>query len=104
MINKLIARAAPLIAFLIVSPAARADAWCTLWKNAQMCASVEDFQIFAKRTCLQALAKENPTFEESIALHGDCQAAKTMADKAASARVAHERAIAAQKELEAMPR
>jgi hypothetical protein len=103
--SKPIARALPLIALLIALPvAARANPWCTLWKNQQMCVSVEDFQIFAKRTCLQAQTKENPTAEESMALHGDCQAAKNIASKAEAATAAHERAVAAQRELNAMPR
>jgi len=90
---------------LIALPvAATAEPFCAVWKNQQMCASVEDFQLFAKRICLQAQAKENPTIDESIRLHTDCQAAKILADKAASANARHERAIAPQKELDAMPR
>jgi hypothetical protein len=83
--------------------AAWADPWCAQWKNQQMCDSFEDFQIFANRVCLQAQAKENPTVDESIALHTDCQAAKNLAHKAELAKMRHERAIAAQRELDALP-
>jgi hypothetical protein len=100
---RIIAGAFVSMALLTAFPAA-ADSWCTLWKNQQMCVSVEDFRIFAKRTCLQARARENPTAEESIALHRDCEAAIIMANKAEQAKAAHERALAAQKELDAMPR
>jgi hypothetical protein len=105
LMSKLIARTLPLIvSFMMLSAAARADSWCTLWKNQQMCGSVEDFQNFARRICLQALAKENPTVEESMALHGDCQAATVMVSKAEAAKTAHERAAAAQKQLDGMQR
>jgi hypothetical protein len=103
-IDKLSARALLLIGLLTALPvAASADPWCAPWKKQQMCASVEDFQIFANRICLQAQAKENPTVDESITLHTDCQAAKNLAHKAELARTRHERAIAAQRELAAMP-
>ena len=47
-IDKLSARALLLIGLLTALPAAAwADPWCAPWKNQQMCASVEDFQIFA---------------------------------------------------------
>ncbi len=105
MINKLIARTVLLIGILIMLPSVvRADPWCTQWKSQPMCASLEDFQTFANRICLQAQAKENPTVDESIALHTDCQAAKTLANKAELAKTRHERAVAAQRELAAMPR
>jgi hypothetical protein len=84
--------------------AAGADPWCTLWKNQQICGSVEYFQMLAKRTCLQAQAKEGATVDESIVLHGDCQAAKETVNKIELVVSAHERAVAAQKELDAMPR
>ena len=84
--------------------AAGADPWCALWKNQQMCGSVEYFQMFAKRTCLQAQAKEGATVDESIVLHGDCKAAKAMITHIELSISAHERAVAAQKELDAMPR
>ena len=104
-INKLIAYASPLIGLVIAPPdAARADPWCAQWKNQEMCASVDDFQIFANRICLQAQAKENPTVDESIALHTDCQAAKNLARKAELAKTRQERAMAAQKELDALRR
>ncbi len=105
MVNKLIARAVLLIGLIIALPATvRGDPWCAQWKNQQMCASVKDFQLLANRTCLQAQATENPTVDESITLHTDCQAAKTLAHKAELAKTRHERAIAAQRELDAMPR
>jgi hypothetical protein len=69
-----------------------------------MCGSVEYFQMLAKRTCLQAQAKEGATIDESIVLHRDCQAAKEMVNKIELSISAHERAVAAQKELDAMPR
>ena len=104
-IYKLIAHALPLIGLIIVLPdAARADPWCAQWKNQEMCASVDDFQIFANRICLQAQAKQNPTVDESIALHTDCQAAKNLARKAELAKTRQERAMAAQKELDALRR
>jgi hypothetical protein len=104
-IGKLIVHALLLVGLLIALPAAVwADPWCMQWKDQQMCASVEDLQTFAKRICLQAQAKENPTIDESIRLHTDCQAAKTLVYKAELAKAAHERAIAAQRELDAMPR
>jgi hypothetical protein len=89
---------------IVLPVAARADPWCAQWKTQQMCASVEDFQIFANRICLQAQAQENPTVDESIGLHTDCQAAKILASKAELAKTRHERALTAQRELEAMPR
>jgi hypothetical protein len=104
-INKLIAHALPLIGLIIALPdATRADPWCAQWKNQEMCASVDDFQIFANRICLQAQAKENPTVDESITLHTDCQAAKTLAHKAELAKTRQERTTAAQKELDALRR
>jgi hypothetical protein len=103
--DKLITTALLLIGLLVMLPAsAKADPWCTLWKNQQMCASIEDFQNFAKRICLQAQAKENPTLDESIRLHTDCQAAKDLVYKAELANARRDRAFAAQKELDAMPR
>ena len=104
-INKLIALVLPLIGLTVALPdAAWADPWCAQWKNQEMCASVDDFQIFANRICLQAQAKENPTVDESIALHTDCQAAKNLARKAELAKTRQERAMAAQKELDALRR
>jgi hypothetical protein len=104
-INKLIAHALPLIGLIIALPdAAWGDPWCAQWKNQEMCASVDDFQIFANRICLQAQAKENPTVDESITLHTDCQAAKNLARKAELAKTRQERAVAAQKELDALRR
>ncbi|MFL5268039.1 MAG: hypothetical protein ACJ8AH_15845 [Stellaceae bacterium] len=104
-INKLIAYASPLIGLVMAPPdAAWADPWCAQWKNQEMCASVDDFQTFANRICLQAQAKENPTVDESITLHTDCQAAKNLARKAELAKTRQERAVAAQKELDALRR
>ena len=104
-INKLIAYASPLIGLVIALPdTAWADPWCAQWKNREMCASVDDFQAFANRICLQAQAKENPAVDESITLHTDCQAAKTLARKAELAKTKQERAMAAQKELDALRR
>jgi hypothetical protein len=102
--NRLIATALLLIGLLMTWPnSAKADPWCTLWKNQQMCASIEDFQNFAKRICLQAQAQENPSIDESIRLHTDCQAAKDLVYKAELANARRDRALAAQKELNAMP-
>jgi hypothetical protein len=104
-INKLITYALPLIGLIIALPdATRADPWCAQWKNQEMCASVDDFQAFANRICLQAQVKENPTVDESITLHTDCQAAKNLARKAELAKTRQERAMAAQKELDALRR
>ena len=105
LMNKRLAHAVLLIGSLIALPvAAWADPWCTQWNNQEMCASVEDFQQFANRICLQAQAKENSTADESIRLNTDCQAARNLAHKAELANTAHGRAIAAQRKLNAMPR
>ena len=98
-------KASPLIGLIIALPiAAWADPWCGQWKTQQMCASPEDFQTFANRICLQAQARENPTVDESISLHTDCQAAKTLAHQAELAKTRHDQATSAQKELDAMRR
>jgi molybdate transport system regulatory protein len=73
-----------IVLFAAFPAAAGTDSWCTQWKNQQMCASVDDFRMFAKRTCLQAQARENLTVEESIALHRDREAAMIMVNRPAS--------------------
>jgi hypothetical protein len=90
--------------------AAQPETWCARisWMNRNICGTVEDFERLAKSTCLQMEAQEHTTTAESITLASNCLAAKITAGKvqltAEAARKRHERAIAAQEELERLRR
>jgi hypothetical protein len=53
---------------------------------------------------LVARGQEHPSERCNVRSYRDCQAAKEMVNKIELSISAHERAVAAQKELDAMPR